>query len=141
MEVMSTKEAKRFMMTGTRTGKLAVVRKDGRPLATPIWFVIDGDDVVFTTHSTSGKGRAIKRDPRVAMVVDDDTPPYSFVLVEGTVTISEDADELLHWATKIGGRYMGAGRAEEFGRRNGVAGEYLVRIHPTSIIGRAAVSD
>lgn len=141
MDVMTAEQAREFMMQGTRTGKLAVVRKDGRPLVTPIWFVLDADDIVFTTHSTSGKGYAIKRDPRVALVVDDDTPPYSFVLVEGTVTISEDPDELLHWATEIGGRYMGANRAEEFGRRNAVAGEYLVRIQPTRVTGRAAVSE
>lgn len=141
MEIMSKEEVRRFLMHGTRTGKLAVVKKDGQPLVTPIWFVLDGDDIVFTTDKASGKGHAIRRDPRVAVAVDDDTPPFSFVLVEGTVTISEEPDALIHWATAIGGRYMGADRAEEYGTRNGVPGEYLVRVHPTRIVARAHISD
>ena len=46
----------------------------------------------------------------------------------------KDPDELLRTATAIGGRYMGADRAEEFGRRNGVPGELVVRIRPTKVI-------
>jgi PPOX class probable F420-dependent enzyme len=103
--------------------------------------VLDGDDIVFTTHETTGKARAIRRDSRVAMVVDDAAPPYSFVLVEGNATLFTDPEDLLRWATVIGGRYMGADRANEYGRRNGVPGEYLVRIRPTRIVAQTAVSD
>jgi PPOX class probable F420-dependent enzyme len=108
---------------------------------TPIWFVLDRDDIVFMTFESSGKGLAVRRDGRVAMVVDEEAPPYSFVLVEGTVSISEDPAELLRWATVIGGRYMGADRADEYGKRNAVPGELLVRIHPTRIVAMADVSD
>jgi hypothetical protein len=38
------------------------------------------------------------------------------------------------WATVIGARYMGADRAQEFGERNGVPGEYLVRVRITKVI-------
>jgi PPOX class probable F420-dependent enzyme len=138
---MTDEERRAFMMEGTRTGKLATTSLNGAPHVTPIWFVLDGDDVVFTTHETSVKGKACLRDGRVSMVVDDQTPPYSFVMVSGTAQVSRDLDELVGWATKIGGRYMGAERAEEFGRRNGVDGELLVRITPTKTIAQRAVSD
>ena len=137
-----TDEARRaFLMHGTRTGKLATTSAGGQPHVTPIWFVLDGDDIVFTTHATSVKGRAILREPRVAIAVDDQEPPYSFVMVQGTASVSRDFDALVEWATKIGGRYMGAERAEEFGRRNGVDGELLVRITPTRTIAHAEVSN
>jgi hypothetical protein len=74
------------------------------------------------------------------MVVDDDAAPYAFVLVEGTVSISEDLDELRHWGAVIGGRYMGADRADEYGERNGVPGELLVRIHPTRIVAMSGIA-
>ena len=138
---MTSEQTRDFLSQGTRTGKLAIVRKSGQPSVTPIWFALDGDDLVFMTHETSGKAHAIRRDNRVALVVDEETPPYSFVLIEGTVTVSEDPDELLHWATVIGGRYMGADRAAEYGERNGVPGEYLVRLHPTRIVAKAGVAD
>lgn len=129
-----TDEQRAFLLHGTRTGKLATVRKDGRPHVVPVWFVLDGDTLVFTTGETSIKAANIRRDARISLCVDDETPPYAYLMIEGTTTTSAGLDELLHWATRIGGRYMGEDRAEAFGRRNGVPGELLVRITPTKVI-------
>jgi len=122
-------------MSGTLTGKLATVRADGRPHVAPIWFVLDGDDILFNTAETSVKAKNLQRDTRVAISVDDQVPPYSFVIVEGFASLSAEPEELLKWAKAIGGRYMGLERADEFGRRNGGPGEWLVRVRPTKIIG------
>ena len=138
---MSNEERRAFLLEGTRTGKLATVRRDGRPHVVPIWFVLDGDDVLLTTGADTVKGRNLRRDPRVCLCVDDEEPPFSFVMVEGEAEASEDHGELLRWATRLGGRYMGADRAEEFGRRNAVEGELLVRIRPSKILAQAAISD
>jgi PPOX class probable F420-dependent enzyme len=138
---MSDQERRDFLSAGTRTAKLAVVRKNGAPHVVPIWFVLDGDDLIFTTGQDTVKGKAIRRDPRVALCVDDDDPPFSFVTIEGAASISRDLDELLRWAIRLGGRYMGADRAEQFGRRNAVPGEMLIRVTPTTTIARAAISD
>ena len=133
---MTPEQARAFLRVGTRTAKLATTTRDGQPHVVPVWFVLDAEDLVFTTHETSVKGRALRRDPRVSLCVDDDTPPYSFVTVQGVASIDTDLTDLRRWATAIGHRYMGAERAEEFGARNGVAGELLVRVTPTRIIGR-----
>jgi PPOX class probable F420-dependent enzyme len=137
MQNMTTEQWHEFVMTGTLTGKLAVVRADGRPHVTPIWFVLDGGDVVLNTGAETVKGKALRRDPRVSLSVDDQRPPYSFVVIEGVAELSDDMGELRRWATAIGGRYMGADRAEEFGARNAVPGELLVRIRPTRVIAQA----
>lgn len=129
-----------FLTAGTRTGKLAFLAGDGRPLVAPVWFVLDGDDVVFTTPSTSAKGRALGRDPRVALVVDMERPPYAYVQVQGVAAVSEDPDELLRMATALAGRYMGEELAGQFGRRNGVPGELLVRLRPTRVVADFDVS-
>lgn len=129
-----TNEQRAFLLYGTRTGKLATVREDGRPHVVPIWFVMDGDTLIFTTGENSVKARNIRRDVRVALCVDDETPPYAFITVEGTAAMSADLGELLHWATRIGRRYMGEDQAEAFGKRNGVPGEVLVRVTPTRVI-------
>jgi len=134
MSTMTDDERRRFLAEGTRTGKLATVRLDGRPHVVPIWFVLDGDDLVFTTGAESAKGRAIRRDPRVAMCVDREEPLYDYVVVEGIATVSDDLDEMLVWATRIAARYMGADKAESYGKRNAVPGEVLVRVKPTKII-------
>ena len=125
-----------FLATGTRTGKLGYKASDGRPLVAPVWFVIEGDELVFNTGADTAKGRAIARDPRVVLCVDLQEPPYGFVQVQGEVVVSEEPGELLRSATAIGERYMGPERAEEFGRRNGVPGELVVRLRPTKVIAQ-----
>ena len=138
---MTRDEWRAFLSEGTRTGKLATVRRDGRAHVVPIWFVLDGDDLVFTTGGGSVKAHAMRRDPRVCLCVDDERPPYAYVMVEGTASLGEDAGELLRVATAIGGRYMGAELAEQFGRRNATSGELLVRISPTSVTALDGIAD
>ncbi|RKN38590.1 PPOX class F420-dependent oxidoreductase [Streptomyces hoynatensis] len=123
-----------FLAEGTRTCKLATVRADGSPHVAPVWFVLDGDELLFTTGGGSVKGRNLRRDPRVQLSVDDERPPYSFVLIRGRAELDEDPGRLLHWATRIAARYMGEDRAEEYGRRNGVPGELLVRVRPEQVV-------
>ncbi len=134
MASLADLEVRNFLLTGTRTGKLGFVASDGRPLVAPVWFVLEDDAVVFNTGADTAKGKAIARDPRLVLSVDLEEPPYGFVQVQGVAETSEDPDDLLRTATAIGGRYMGSDRAEEFGRRNGVPGELVVRIKPTKVI-------
>jgi PPOX class probable F420-dependent enzyme len=123
-----------FLSEGTRTGLLGYLASDGRPLVAPVWFVVDNGELAFNTGKDTAKGRALARDPRVVMCVDDSRPPYSFVQVQGVAAIGEDPQDVLDIATRTGGRYMGAERAEEFGRRNGVPGELVVRIKATKVL-------
>jgi len=143
MAEMSRDQWRAFLLAEpARTAKLATVRPDGRPHVAPIWIALDDDDtVVFTTGARSVKGRSIVADPRVALCVDDDRPPFSFVVIEGRAEVSEDPAALLDWATRLGARYMGADRGDEYGRRNGVPGELLVRVTPTRVLAQADVSD
>ena len=137
---MTPKEIRAFLSHGTRTAKLATSGPGGQPHVMPVWFMLDGEELVFTTWGDSVKGRNLRRDPRAAIVVDEEIAPYAFVHIRGHVTLSEDLDELLRFATAIGGRYMGADRATEFGCRNAVAGELLVRLHPERVIATADVA-
>jgi PPOX class probable F420-dependent enzyme len=138
---MTDTEWREFVSRGTRTGKLSTVRADGSPHIAPIWFLLDGDDVVFNTGKSTVKGRNLLRDGRVALCVDDDRPPFDFVVLQGRALITEDPEELRHWAGRIGARYMGEERAEEFGARNGVPGELLVRFKIDKVLAQKAVAD
>jgi PPOX class probable F420-dependent enzyme len=137
---MTDEEWREFVSYGTRTGKLSTVRADGSPHVAPIWFVLDGDDLVFNTGKATVKGRNLVRDGRVALCVDDDRPPVDYVVLQGRAHISEDLDEVRHWAGRIGARYMGEERAEEFGARNGVPGELLVRVRIDRVLAERAVA-
>jgi PPOX class probable F420-dependent enzyme len=123
-----------FLQAGTRTGKLSYVAADGRPLVAPVWFILEDGCVVFNTGKDTAKGKALARDPRATLCVDLEEPPYGFVQLQGIAELSEDPGDLLRTATAIAARYVGRDRAEEFGERNGVPGELVVRLRPTKTL-------
>lgn len=144
MREMSRDEWWDFASSGTRTGKLALVRANGAAIVTPVWFLLnegpDGDELIFTTVTESLKGKAIRRDPRISLVVDDQLPPYSYVQFTAEARLHHDLDETLEWATRLGGRYMGAEQAETYGKRNAAPEESLVRAKITKVIARADIA-
>ena len=123
-----------FLQAGTRTGKLSYTGADGRPLVAPVWFIVEDGCVVFNTGKETAKGRALARDSRATLCVDLEEPPYAFVQVQGNAELSEDPGELLRTATAIAARYVGPELADEFGKRNGVPGELVVRLRPTKVL-------
>jgi PPOX class probable F420-dependent enzyme len=138
---MTEAEYRSFLLDRVRTASLATVRPDGRPHVAPVWFDLDGDTFVLSTGENTVKGRNMRRDPRVSLCIDDENPPFHFVIIEGTAELTTEDPDLLHWATRIGGRYMGAERAEEYGQRNAVPTELLVRITPQRILAYKNISD
>lgn len=143
---MRTEEWRAFVRHGTRTGKLATVQANGHPHVAPVWFVLDTvtmaggeerDEILFNTGAGTAKGRALRRDPRFSLCVDDENPPYSFVLLQAEATITEDLDEMRAAATRIAARYVGEDQAEAYGNRNAVPGELLIRAPVTKVIAQA----
>ncbi len=141
MQQLSAAEARAFLLERPRTAKLATVRADGRPHIAPVWIDLDGETIIFTTWHTTVKAANIRRDPRVSLCVDDDQPPFSFAIVEGTAAFDDDPGALRTWATRIAARYMGAAQAAAYGERNAVPGELLVRVTPTRIVAQANIAE
>jgi PPOX class probable F420-dependent enzyme len=139
---MDEAEWRAFLRDPVRPAVLATSRADGRPHAAPIWYDLDDNGaIVFNTGAGTVKGRNLRRTGQATLVVQDDRPPYSFVVISGTATWSDDLDDVRAWAARIGGRYMGADRAEDYGARNGVPGELVVRVTPTNVVAEAEIAD
>ena len=134
MAAITDPQVRDFLIAGTRTGKLAYTGTDGRPLVAPVWFIVEDGCVVFNTGQDTAKRRALARDPRATLCADLEKPPYAIVQVQGIAELSEDPGELLRTATAIAARYVGLERAEEFGKRNGVPGELVVRLRPARVL-------
>ena len=135
---MSKDEVRNFLLKGTFTGKLGTINKNGTPHVVPIWFTLDDEDnIIFNTDGKSIKAQNILRDNRVRICVDDQTPLYSFVTIDGIADIiSDKPTEIFTWAKIIAARYMGNDKAEEYGKRNSSKGELLLKIKPTKVIGQ-----
>lgn len=140
MEKLTRAECLDFMMTQPRTGKIATVRPDGRPHVAPIWFILDRDQLIFTTWHTTAKATNLRYSPWVSVCVDDENPPFAFVKYDGMVAVSEDLVALGEWATRIAARYMGEAQSQAYGNRNAVAGEWLIRVTPVTIYGERDIA-
>lgn len=102
---MTDPDVTEFLSKGDRNGKLSYLRADRRPVIVPVWFIVEHGEILFFTARQSAKAKAFAEDPRVAFLVDDDRPPYSYVSVAGVVApdgASERRDELM---SKIVERY------------------------------------
>ncbi|GAA0713494.1 PPOX class F420-dependent oxidoreductase [Dactylosporangium roseum] len=132
---MTEPEALSFLAEGTHTGKLATAGPSADPHVAPIWFVIDGRDLVFSTGTTSVKGRHLRANPTAALTVDVEEFPYHFVTVRGGVSLVEDPPDLVTWATRIAERYVPAGEAEKYGQINSTAGSLLCRLRIERLVG------
>ncbi|MCH7877348.1 MAG: PPOX class F420-dependent oxidoreductase [Thaumarchaeota archaeon] len=140
MKEMDENEIIDFLMEGTRTGKLSTVQKDGRPHVAPIWFVWNKGKIIFGTGDSSVKAKNMRRNPQVSICVDDESPPYAFVIIQGTAKFSDNQKDILKWNTILGGRYMGEKLAEVYGKRNTVEGSLLVEVTPTKMISNKDVT-
>jgi PPOX class probable F420-dependent enzyme len=134
-------ECRAFLLEEPRTGKVATVRADGRPHVAPVWFDLDEDSIIFTTWHTTVKAVNMRRDGRVCFCVDDESPPYAYVQIEGTAVMTAEPETLLYWATRIARKYMGEELAEAYGKRNGVEGELVVRVTPTRVLFQKSITD
>jgi PPOX class probable F420-dependent enzyme len=141
MQTLSRADALAFLAEGTRTGKLATAAPTGTPHVAPVWFVVTDDALVFTTGHDTVKGRHLAANPRAALTADDERFPYGFVLVRGAVEVDRSAPDLGEWTRRIAARYVPPGRADEYGRRNAVEGEWLCRLRLERVIGQLALAD
>jgi PPOX class probable F420-dependent enzyme len=136
---MTDAQVREFLEHGTRTAKLATVGPDTHPHVVPVWFVLDGEDLVVTTMSGSMKARHMALNPRVAVSVDDERPPFAFVAIRGTATLHPNPVDLLTWLTRIAHRYFAGPEADDLARHYASIDDLIVRIRIHSAIGRADV--
>jgi PPOX class probable F420-dependent enzyme len=141
MQSMTPNEIHAFIREGSRTGKLATVRKDGRPHCVPVWCWFDDSGILFTTMNNTIKAKNIRRDNRVSLVFENESFPYDFVAIEGNAKVLDvTLEEKLEISINIASRYVPEGREEEFGKRNAVSDELVIRVAATKIISAKGVA-
>jgi len=97
-----------------RIAVLAYTRADGRPGQTPIWYAYRDGAFELSTTTGSPKHRALLRDPRVCLTIQDERPPYRALLADGVVTLTPLAPESRDAA--LATRYFGRLGAREYAR-------------------------
>lgn len=96
----------------SRIAKLATLNEDGSPTIVPVWFEWDGETAAIFTGRASPKIRRIKRDPRVALSVEEGVGvPEAWVTIEGEASVEESGGYEL--AERLAQRYYDEPRRTE----------------------------
>ncbi len=91
---------------------LVTLMPDGAPHVAPEWYSWDGESYFVLAEPTTVKVRNMTSDARIAMSIASRLPPYSYVLVQGTSSVSDvDTDPLLF---KLAYHYMGKEKGHEY---------------------------
>jgi PPOX class probable F420-dependent enzyme len=78
------------ILRGPHTGVLTTLFSDGSPQSTPVWFLLDGDDVFFSTTAGKQKLRNVAPNARTTFAVCDPENEMRFIKVRGTITVTDD---------------------------------------------------
>lgn len=93
------------LLDGANFAHVATLQEDGSPQVTPVWITRDGDVAMFNTAKGRVKHRNLVRDPRVAISVHDESNPYTYVQIQGTAELVDDADMTV--INQLSNNYMG----------------------------------
>ena len=117
MPKLTDAERDEFLSSPGVLMRISVVRQDGSPLVTPIWFIYEDEAIYFTPREKSEWFACLRRDPRVALCIDEQPLPYRKVIVEGVAELVYDIGEDDVWRDqyrRIAGRYVDAEGAEAY---------------------------
>lgn len=86
--------------------RLAYVWTDGTPRVVPIWFHWNGHEIVMATPPKAPKLKALAKNPKVSLTIDDNTFPHKVLLIRGTASL-EPVDGIVPEYEAAAERYFG----------------------------------
>jgi PPOX class probable F420-dependent enzyme len=121
-----------------RIAVLSYIRADGRPNQVPIWYAYSDDTLRMATATGSAKHRALLKDARVCVTIQDERPPYRAAIIDGTVEMTE-LTESDNFAYEMAVRYFGKYAANEYWKMTAEDrashGTTVLTIAPTEVKG------
>ncbi|HEY7932117.1 MAG TPA: PPOX class F420-dependent oxidoreductase [Acidimicrobiales bacterium] len=127
-------DASRALFAKNVFAHVATLESDGSPNVTPVWCLLDGDEIVINTALGRAKAKNLANDERVALSLTDPDNPYTVIAVRGTVVAftTEGADEVIDQLAK---KYMGV---DSYPLRREGEVRVTVRIRPDRIAQQPA---
>ena len=82
-------EARAFL-SQPRVARISTLGSNGYPNTVPVWFGLDGDEVVVVSERRLQKVRNLQRNPKGAVQVGGDSGDEAGYLIRGEFTIADD---------------------------------------------------
>ncbi len=113
MSLAMSKEQREAFLATTRIGIVSIEEPGRGPLTVPVWYHYErGGGARFATGRSSRKARLLEKASRISFCVQTETAPYSYVSVEGPVTVG--AVDYERDIREMAIRYLGAEMGEAY---------------------------
>lgn len=124
-------DSARKVLEGKNFVFFATLNRDGSPQVTPMWVDTDGTHILVNTAVGRVKQRNVKRDPRVAVAIVEQSNPYKMVAIQGRVVEQTTGPEAETHIDKLAMKYMGV---QKYQRRRPEQ-RIILKIEPKSVAG------
>jgi len=125
-----TRSEREAFLADLHVGVLSIPAQNGAPLSAPVWYdYTPGRDIWLLTGPTSQKGKLLKQGTRVTLVAQNESLPYAYVSVEGTVTAITPAS-VEKDTRPMARRYLGEKMGDAYAEQNSEDGSVRVTIRP-----------
>ena len=110
--------------------RLAYIATDGTPRVIPIWFHWNGHDIIMASPPKAPKLKALAKNPKVSLTIDDNTFPHKVLLVRGTARL-ESLDGIVPEYATAAERYFGPDQGKAWVNNLGTMISSMVRVTVT----------
>jgi len=136
-----TPEERRAFLESHRLCVYGFAREGRPPSLSPVYYALDGDDIIISTIASRAKAKAMRRNPQVTLCVLGEEPPFPYLSVYGRGRVEEEGavDVMMKIGEKMSGRPVpeSARPAVEDARSKRDASSCASRRSPTRV-GRPA---
>ena len=123
------------LLRGNNFAFVSTISSDGYPHVAPTWVDTDGIYVLINTGLGTVKQRNVKRNPRVAIALTEQTNPYNLVVIRGRVVEEVTGSKATVQFDRLARRYMGV---EAFPDRQLASRQVTLKIKPERVFTRKA---
>jgi PPOX class probable F420-dependent enzyme len=117
MPKLNEREIDTFLAERGHLARIATVKADGAPSVVPVWFIFENGSVLITPRKNSEFLANLRRNPRVAITIDEDQAGYRKVLFEGAAKILYEVGQDRKWDDvyrRIACRYIDEESADRY---------------------------
>ena len=115
------------LLQSTIPARLAYISTDGTPRVVPIWFYWNEREFVLGTPPKAPKLKALAKNPKVALTIDENTFPHKVLLVRGSARL-ESVQGIVPEYALAAERYFGSEQGKAWVKHLASLTNEMVRI-------------
>jgi PPOX class probable F420-dependent enzyme len=122
---------------GKNLATVVTLMPDGQPQALLTWIDTDGENILVNTEPQRQRGRNVRRDPRVTVLIHSDSDPWDWSEVRGHVTETIDGQKARDHIDELSRKYVGRDYANPIGPQGRVI--YVIapdKVNTPRLLGR-----